>query len=143
MSEIKSGASGISERNQKVFRNIHIFDLMRYRLPLAGVVSILHRISGALLFFMLPFILYLLEKSLTSELSFEHFKGLVSGVWTKIILLALIWAYLHHFLAGIRHLLMDVHMGLEKNCARKSAAMVLLISIPLTGLIGLKLFGVF
>ena len=125
------------------FRNIHIMDIARYRLPLAGILSILHRASGALMFVLLPFILLLLDKSLMSEISFEYFKGIVSHWFVKLIILALCWAYLHHFCAGIRHLFMDIHFGLNKEQAKKSAAIVLAISLPLTALVALKLFGVF
>ncbi|MDO8306212.1 succinate dehydrogenase, cytochrome b556 subunit [Herminiimonas sp.] len=125
------------------FRNINITDLVRYRMPLAAIISILHRISGALLFVLLPLILLLLDKSLLSEISFEYFKGIVSHWFVKLVILALTWAYLHHFCAGIRHLLMDVHVGVDKHKGRKSAAIVLSVSLPLTALIALKLFGAF
>lgn len=125
------------------FRNIHITDIARYRLPLAGVLSILHRASGAMMFVLLPFILLLLDKSLMSEISFEYFKGIISHWFIKLIILALCWAYLHHLCAGIRHLFMDVHFGLNKEQAKKSAAVVFAISLPLSALVALKLFGVF
>jgi succinate dehydrogenase / fumarate reductase, cytochrome b subunit len=131
------------QANRPQFRNIHITDIVRYRLPLAGIVSILHRISGLFIFAMLPFLLYLLDNSLTSEDTFMYFKGFVSYPLVKIILLGLIWAYLHHFCAGIRHLAMDVHMGLDKHSAKNSAAGVFVVSIVLAALFGLKLFGVF
>lgn len=131
------------KKQRPLFRNIHITQIMRYRLPLAGLVSILHRISGALLFLLLPFILFLLEKSLTSEMSFDYFRGIASHWFVKLVLLALAWAYLHHFCAGVRHLFMDVHIGSTKDGARKSAAGVLIISLLLTLLVALKLFGVF
>ncbi|WP_050462000.1 succinate dehydrogenase, cytochrome b556 subunit [Herbaspirillum autotrophicum] len=125
------------------FRNIHITQLAGYRLPLAGVVSFLHRISGLLMFLMLPFILYLLDNSLLSEISFEYFRGFTTHWFVKLIILGLSWAYLHHFCAGIRHLIMDNHIGLDKVSARKSAASVLIVSLPLAVLVALKLFGVF
>jgi succinate dehydrogenase / fumarate reductase cytochrome b subunit len=131
------------KKNRPRFDNIHITQIVRYRMPLAGLVSILHRISGAMLFLFLPFILYLLEKSLTSEISFEYFKGIASHWFVKLLILALAWAYLQHFCAGIRHLIMDMHIGLSKDGARKSAASVLAVSLALTALVALKLFGVF
>jgi succinate dehydrogenase / fumarate reductase cytochrome b subunit len=132
------------KKGRPQYRNIHfVKDLPRYRLPLAGLVSILHRISGFLMFLLLPFILFLLDKSLMSEISFEYFRGFASHWLVKLVFLALIWAYLHHFCAGLRHLVMDIHIGLDKNSARKSAASVLAISLLLTALIALKLFGVF
>lgn len=131
------------EKNRQKFGVMRFADVMHYRLPLAGYVSIFHRVSGALMFFLLPFILYLLEQSLTSEISFEYFKGVTSHWFAKLVILALAWSYLHHFCAGIRHLLMDVHMGLDKDSARKSAVGVFAVSLPLTALVALKLFGAF
>src|SRR5437868_1311378 len=117
--------------NKPQFRNIHITQIARYRLPLAGLLSILHRVSGALMFVLLPFILFLLDQSLISEISFEYFKGIVSHWFVKLVLLALAWAYLHHFCAGSRHLLMDNHIGLDKDSSRQSAAAVFAVSVPL------------
>ena len=114
-----------------------------YRLPLAGFVSILHRASGMLMFALLPFILYLLDNSLTSETSFAVLQKLTTGVFVKLVILALTWAYLHHFCAGIRHLLMDLHIGLDKDQARQSAVAVLCVSLLLSLAVALKLFGVF
>ena len=131
------------KKSRPEFRNIHIFDLMNYRMPLASVISILHRVSGLLLFLLLPFILYILDKSLLSENSFDDLKGVASKWFVKLIILAMSWAYLHHFCAGIRHLVMDVHVGLDKDSARKSAAGVFVVSLPLAALVALKLFGVF
>lgn len=131
-------------KQRREFRNIHITELANYRLPLAGFVSILHRISGLLMFVFLPFILYLLDLSLTSEDAFNYyFAEFSQSVCIKLIIVGLAWAYLHHFCAGVRHLTMDVHLGLDKDSARKSAVAVFLISIPLALLVTLKLFGVF
>jgi succinate dehydrogenase / fumarate reductase cytochrome b subunit len=135
--------SEVAKKKPPQFRNIHITQLPNYRLPLAGLVSILHRISGALMFLLLPFILYLLESSITSEISFNKMRAMVSHWFVKLVILALSWAYLHHFAAGIRHLFMDMHMGLSKDGSRHSAASVLAISLFLTLLVALKLFGVF
>lgn len=126
------------------FRNIHITDLaFNYRMPLAAKVSIMHRISGAFIFLLLPFILYLLDKSITSEGTYEYFRGYLAHPLVKLTALLLIWAYLHHFCAGIRHLVADLHIGADKDGARKSAVAVLAVSLPLVVLIGLKMFGVF
>jgi len=133
-----------AEKNKRPqFRNIHISQIIGYRMPLAALVSILHRISGLLMFLLLPFILFLLDTSLVSESSFDYFKGITSHWFVKLIILALSWAYLHHFCAGIRHLIMDNHIGLDKDSARKSAAGVLAVSLPLAFVVALKLFGVF
>ena len=125
------------------YSNIHITQLHHYRLPAAGLVSILHRISGAMMFLLLPFVLYLLERSLTSESTYESMRGLAAQWPIKLIILALSWAYLHHFLAGIRHLFMDMHYLLSKDGSRNSAMTVLAGSLLLTLLVALKLFGVF
>jgi len=125
------------------FGVMRLIDATGYRLPLAGFVSILHRASGMLMFLLLPFILYLLDKSLTSESTFAELQALTSGVFVRLIILALSWAYLHHFCAGVRHLFMDLHYGLNKDAARQSAVSVLVISLALTALVALKLFGVF
>lgn len=125
------------------FRNIHITQLANYRLPVAGVISILHRISGAIMFLLLPVILYFLELSLHSEYSFAHLKGIASHWFMKLIVLGLSWAYLHHFFSGIRHLAMDAHVGMDKHSARQSAVVVLAISLSLTAAVALKLFGAF
>jgi len=131
------------KKNRPQFGVMRFADVGKYRLPLAGVVSFLHRVSGALMLALLPFILYMLDKSLLSEISFEYFKGFTSHWFVKLVLLALAWAYLQHFCAGIRHLFMDLHIGLEKDSARKSAASVLVVSLVLTALVALKLFGAF
>ena len=131
------------KKNRRQYGVMSFAQAVHYRLPLAGVVSILHRISGMLMFLLIPFVLYLLDKSLTSEISFEYFKGFTSHWFVKLVILALVWAYLHHFSAGIRHLLMDLHMGLDKESGRKSAVAVFAVSLPLTALVALKLFGVF
>mgnify|MGYP000508974859 FL=1 len=125
------------------FRNIHVFDLMKYRLPWAGKVSILHRVSGLLMFLLIPFVLYLLDKSITSEISFEVFKAFLALPLVKLIVLALIWAYMHHFCAGIRFLLLDVHYGVDKATSAKTAVGVLVISLALTAVFAAKLFGLF
>ena len=139
-------SEAVKEAPKKVrpeFRNIHVTELSNYRLPLAGIVSILHRISGFGMFLLLPFVLYLMELSIRSEISFAYFQGIASHWFVKIILLGLVWAYMQHFCAGVRHLFMDLHFAIEKDSARKSAAAVLVISLFLTALVALKLFGVF
>ena len=131
------------KKERPEFRNIHVTELSNYRMPLAALVSILHRISGLLMFALLPFVLYLLEQSLRSEISFAYYQGIVSTPFAKLVILALSWGYLHHFCAGMRHLVMDMHIGLDKVSARKSAATVLVVSLALTLLVALNLFGVF
>lgn len=135
--------SEATSKTRKRFTNIHIAQIIHYRLPLAGLISILHRVSGALMFLLLPFIVYLFEQSITSEISFVYLQALVSGCFVKLVILALSWAYLHHFCAGVRHLVMDAHIGLSKEGARQSATAVFAVSVPLALLVALKLFGAF
>lgn len=126
------------------YRNIHVTQILKYRLPLAGKLSILHRVSGAALFLALPvIILPLFSQSLTSEGTFAQMQELASHPLVKLVLLGLIWSYMHHFCAGIRYLALDLHMGTDKDSAQKSAGIVFAVSLTLTALFGLKLFGVF
>ncbi|QTO51245.1 succinate dehydrogenase, cytochrome b556 subunit [Burkholderia latens] len=127
------------------YRNIGIGDItLKYRMPLAAILSILHRVSGALLFLFLPFLLFLFDQSLTSELSFGVFKQFLSNIVVKLIVLALSWAFFHHFCAGIRHLLMDVnHDAVSKEGGKRTAVVVFVVSIALTIAMALKLFGAF
>lgn len=135
--------SEVVKKERPQYGVMRFADALTYRLPLAGVVSILHRASGLLMFLLLPFILYLLDLSLTSETTFDYLAGFTAGWFVKLVILALVWAYLHHFCAGIRHLFMDFHIGVDKDSGRRSAVGVFAVSLPLAALIGLKLFGVF
>ena len=127
------------------FRNIGLGDItMSYRLPLAAKVSILHRVSGAALFLFLPFLLYLFDQSLTSELSFDVFKAFLSNIIVKIVTLGLAWAFLFHFCAGVRHLAMDMnHERVNKESGRRTSIVVFVVSSVLTIAFALKLFGAF
>jgi succinate dehydrogenase / fumarate reductase cytochrome b subunit len=133
----------VPKKQRPEFRNIHVTELSNYRMPLASVVSILHRISGFLIFLALPLILYLFQMSLLSEDTFKYFAGIASHPLVKLVILGLCWAYFQHFCAGVRHLFMDLHLGLDKDSARTSAATVLGVSLFLTFVTALKLFGVF
>lgn len=115
-------------------------DLTKIRLPLPGYVSILHRVSGAGLFLMLGMLLWLFDQSLSSPESFASYKEVISHPLMKLVLLGLLWAYLHHFCAGIRFLLLDLHKGIELPAARQSALAVLIVSLVLTVVIGAKLW---
>jgi len=137
---------------RREFRNINVFtDVSTYRLPPAGIVSILHRASGALMFVLMPFIIWMFDTSVSSEVSFERFKAVfnsgfsfVPGWFVKLVALALIWAYLHHFIAGLRHIWMDVsHSAVNKEFGRSSAIATLVLSVLLTIVLGLKLFDVY
>jgi succinate dehydrogenase / fumarate reductase, cytochrome b subunit len=131
------------------FRNINAFkDLPTYRLPPAGLVSILHRISGVLMFVLLPLAIWIFDTSVSSEISFARFRAAFNvgagGVILKLIALALLWAYLHHFIAGVRHLLMDVsHAAVSKERGDTSAKVTLVLSLVLTVILGAKLFGLY
>lgn len=133
------------------FRNIHAFkDLPTYRLPVAGIVSILHRISGALMFLLMPFIIWMFDTSISSEFSFAKFSaafnvglGFVPGWFVKLVVLALIWAYLHHLIAGLRHLYMDMRHAVSKEFGKSSAIVTLALSLGLTVVLGAKLFGLY
>lgn len=135
--------SDLTRPNRPIHRNINIAQIVAYRLPAAGISSILHRVSGALMFLLLPFTLWMLDKSLTSEISFGTFKSVTSNWFAKLVILALLWAYLHHFLAGVRHLLMDVHLFLEKDSSRKSAVAAMALTGVLWLAFALKIFGAF
>ena len=131
------------------FRNINAFkDLPTYRLPAPGWVSILHRISGVLMFVLLPLIIWMFDNSVSSEISFAKFRHAfnngASGVILKLIALSLIWAYLHHFIAGVRHVWMDVsHKAVSKSFGFSSARFTLVASLVLTVILGAKLFGLY
>lgn len=129
-------------RKRPEYRNIHVTQIVRYRLPPAGIVSILHRVSGALLFLLLPFLVWIFELSLSSELSFARLKDVASHWFVKLVLLAVLWGFLHHLVAGIRYLVLDLHIGIDKAAANKSALAVLAVSLTLTLVAGLRLFGV-
>lgn len=115
-------------------------NLFEIKLPLPGWVSILHRVSGAGLFLMLPLLIWLLGLSLGSADSFATFKAITAFWLVKVILLGLLWAYLHHFCMGIRILLLDMHIGIEKAQAFNSAIAVLVVSLALTVLLGVQLW---
>ena len=131
------------KKDRPVYKNIGLAQLIKYRLPWAGKVSILHRISGAALFLLLPFILYLFDQSIASELSYQKFQAFTSNILVKIICLGLIWSFLHHFCAGIRYLLLDLEIGVEKSESNRSAIIVLVVGIALTAVVGLKMFGLY
>ena len=113
-------------------------DLPTIRLPLPGILSILHRISGAVLFLLLPVPLWLFQQSLTSPETYAAAKAVTDGFLVKLILFGLIWLYMHHFCAGIRYLLLDLHKGVDLESARLSSKIVFAVSIALTLVVGVK-----
>jgi len=113
------------------------YDLNLAHLPPPGLVSILHRVSGLALFFpILPLLLYALQQTLGSEAGWTHWKDVFSRPLVKLVLLAVVWLYAHHFWAGIRYLLLDVHVGIEKQPARTTAVVVLVLGVLTTALVG-------
>jgi succinate dehydrogenase / fumarate reductase cytochrome b subunit len=133
------------------FRNINAFtDLPSYRLPAAGIVSILHRVSGALMFLLMPFIIWMFDTSISSEISFLRFSsvfnigaGFVPGWFVKLVALSIIWAFLHHLIAGLRHLWMDARHAVSKEFGKSSAVVTLVLGVGLTVVLGAKLFGLY
>ena len=116
-------------------------NLVRIRLPLPGIVSILHRLSGAALYLIgLPLLLFGVQRSLASPEAFDSFRAALSNPFAKIVLIGLIWAYLHHFFAGIRFLLLDVQQGIELKPTRISSVVVLVVSLALTLIVGVRLW---
>ena len=107
-------------------------NLIQIRLPVPGVVSILHRVSGAVLFLLLPLLLVLLELSLESPQTYARFKLVFSHWAVKLIVIGVVWAYLHHLCAGIRHLALDLGYGTELAAARATSWAVLAVSAALT-----------
>ena len=115
-------------------------EIPNIRLPIPGIVSILHRISGVALFVMLPVLLYLLSGTLSRESAFETYRAIVSNPLVKLILIGVLWAYLHHLLAGVRFLFLDAHKGLELNTARNTAKLVFTAALVLTVVLGALLW---
>ncbi len=148
MSEVSSTAHTKAPRVRP--GTMRLVDATQYRLPVAAWVSILHRVSGALMFVLLPFIVWMFDTSVTSEPSFERFTaaftagiGWVPGWLVKLATLGLIWAYLHHAIAGVRHLWMDATHSVSKEQGSSSAQITLIASLVLTALLGARLFGVY
>ena len=137
-------------RKRPVFRNIHITQIVTYRLPPAGIVSILHRVSGFVMFLLLPFIIWMFDTSISTEISYGAFSnafvagiGFLPGWFIKLVCLGLIWAYLHHSIAGVRHLWMDATHSVSKAQGHNSALVTLVGSVVLTVLLGAKLFSLY
>ena len=125
---------------RKQFRNIRIDQILTYRLPAAGVMSILHRISGAGLFLLLPFLIYLLDMSLKSPTHFSKISEFISHPIAFVAISGIIWAVIHHFLAGIRHLMLDLHIGLSNESTTKWGFGITGVAITLSVISWLGLF---
>jgi succinate dehydrogenase / fumarate reductase cytochrome b subunit len=116
-------------------------NLFRIHLPLAGWVSILHRVSGAVLFAALPLGVWALSVSLSGDAGFLRMADALAHPLARLILLGWVWAFAHHFFAGLRHLALDVHWGLELKQARQSSLAVMLASGLVTLLAAWRLFA--
>lgn len=116
------------------------FNLSPLNLPVPGLVSIFHRVSGAVLFLGLVAFLYLLDSSLASESGYAQAADLLRQPIAKLLAIAAIWALLHHMCAGIRHLLLDIDVGTSLHVARRSAFAVFVVSLALTVSIGVRLW---
>jgi succinate dehydrogenase / fumarate reductase cytochrome b subunit len=114
--------------------------LFEIRLPLPGWVSILHRASGALLFLAGVWLLFILDRSLASEAGFEFVKRYAGLPLVKLALLVLVWAYCHHFCAGIRYLLLDLDKGVDRASARASGVIVIAAGLALTAFFGVRMW---
>jgi len=130
--------------------HMRLHQALQYRLPLAGIVSILHRVSGVVMFVLLPLVIWLFDTSVSTEISFDRFAsaftagiGFVPGVLVKLVVLGLIWSYLHHAIAGVRHLWMDATHSVSLEQGRSSAVVTAVLSLGLTVVLGAKLFGLY
>jgi len=115
-------------------------NLLVIRLPLPAIISILHRISGAVLFLLLPLLLWMFQASLHSSASFDAFRAAVAHPLAKLLLIAILWGYLHHLFAGLRHLFLDLDVGTELATARLTSIIVLVAGIALTLVVGVMLW---
>jgi succinate dehydrogenase / fumarate reductase cytochrome b subunit len=116
-------------------------NLLAIRQPIPAIVSILHRLSGALLFLLgIPLLLWAVQQSLASPEAWAAFWAGLAHPVAKLALLGLVWAYLHHFCAGIRYLLLDLHVGTELTPSRQSSYVVLIVSLALTAIVGARLW---
>jgi succinate dehydrogenase / fumarate reductase, cytochrome b subunit len=117
------------------------YDLNLAHLPPPGLVSIFHRVSGTLLFFpILPLLLYMLHVTLGSEQGFTRWHDFLARPLVKLIMIGVVWLYAHHFFAGIRFLLLDLHIGIEKAPSRTSAVAVLALGVLSALFVGWRLW---
>jgi succinate dehydrogenase / fumarate reductase, cytochrome b subunit len=130
------------KKRRPQFRNIQIFQILQYRLPIAGFMSILHRVSGAGMFLALPLIVWLFDMSITSELSYAQLLELTDTVAVKLLLCGLSLAFIHHFMGGIRHLINDMHIGISKEASPLMAKGFLAASLVVSSVAWAAIFGV-
>ena len=116
-------------------------NLFAIRQPLPAIVSILHRISGALLFLVgIPLLLWVVQRSLGSADAWAQMRATLSAPFAKLVMIVMAWAYFHHFIAGIRHLMMDLHWGMDLKSARQSSAVTIVLAVLLTLGVAVKLW---
>jgi len=116
-------------------------NLFAIRMPLPAVVSILHRASGALLFLIgIPLLLRVVQRALASPQAWADMRAALDAPFARLVALVLAWAFIHHLFAGIRHLLMDAHVGIELPAARQSAAVVMVLAIVVTLAVAVRLW---
>lgn len=128
------------DRSQPQRRPVYL-NLVAIRLPLPGIVSILHRVSGAVLFlFGIPLGLWAVQASLASPEAFASLEAVFAHPLAKLVTIGFVWAYLHHFCAGIRYLLLDLHVGDDLAPARRSSVVVIAVSVALTAIVGVRLW---
>lgn len=131
---------GVLDRPVSRPRPVYL-DLLAIRMPLPALVSILHRVSGALMFLIgIPLLLWGVSAGLQSGDAYARFLAVMSNPLMKLVALALLWSYLHHLLAGLRHLMLDVHVGLDLVPARRSAAVTLVLGLVLTAIVAIRLW---
>ena len=132
--------SGLPGKLPRAARPVYL-NLLAIRQPIPAIISILHRLSGALLFLLgIPLLLWAIQQSLASPEAYAALHASLAHPLARLVLLALVWAYLHHFCAGIRYLLLDLHIGTGLTPARQSSFVVLIVSLALTAIIGARLW---
>lgn len=131
----------LSQKRRPEFRNIHVTQILRYRLPITGIMSILHRLSGAVMFLTLPLIIYIFDLSLTSELSYANLVEFTDSILAKLILCGLAWAFIHHLMGGVRHLINDMHVGITKEASPKMAWGFMAAGLVVSFFFWLNIFG--
>jgi succinate dehydrogenase / fumarate reductase, cytochrome b subunit len=122
----------MADTTQRPRRYAPWYNVSPANLPLPGLVSIFHRVSGALLFLFLVVLLYLLDRSLGSAAGFDDVRATLAHPFAKLVMLVLLWSYCHHFCAGIRYLFLDMHKGIDLATARTTSIAVFAVSIVLT-----------
>ena len=116
-------------------------NLFAIRMPLPAIVSILHRASGALLFLVgIPLVLYVVQRAIASPDAWAQMRAAFDAPLAKVTAVVLAWAFIHHLLAGIRHLLLDAHVGVELPAARQSSALTLVLAVVITLAVAVRLW---